>query len=247
MRSILYLWDSFSKYSWENRIRLFDKIFTFDIYDSLKYNIEYLPNFYFNVTDSQKNEIVNDLSFIGKFSPERLLIIDRLVPHISEKNIKYFFLLRPSFKMSFHNYYFYRLLKYLKINNRWVINYISIFEANSMILKRNFIKSDNLSFEEAQKTMQNSNVILDLPYSDQTGYTHRIIAALANGKKILTTNPGIVNESFFNQDQIHILNPDKPEIDIKWIKEKVGFCVNPYFNKLELKSWLNHILNGMVA
>jgi hypothetical protein len=37
--SILYLWDSSSKYSWKDEIKLFNKVYTFDYADSEKYCI----------------------------------------------------------------------------------------------------------------------------------------------------------------------------------------------------------------
>ena len=63
-----------------------------------------------------------------------------------------------------------------------------------------------IDYGKVQELLLDSNVVLDLPYPGQTGYTHRLIEALANGKKVITTNTLVKNERFFNPEQIHLID-----------------------------------------
>lgn len=104
-----------------------------------------------------------------------------------------------------------------------------------------------MSYEEMQNNLQCSNVILDLSFHEQTGYTHRLIEALANGKKVITTNSNIRKESFFNSGQIHIMDKQNLEADCNWIKEKSTFPIDSYFLNLELSEWLRSIIDVEIA
>jgi hypothetical protein len=245
--SILFLWDSFSMYSWEKEIELFDKVFTFDRSDSEKHAIEYLPNFYSVAANRNNLESTFDLSFVGKFSPERLSLLDQLIKQISDREIRFFFFLWPGYKKFLHNHLVYTFLKKLGIRTLWIKNYILHFEANELLLPGDFIRQQEISFEESQRILLSSNVILDLSYSGQTGYSHSLIAALANGKKVITTNQNITRETYFNPDQIWILDTENPIVNVKWIREKCEFIIDPFIADLELSEWLNHIINARVV
>ena len=62
--SVLYLWDSFSKYNWEKELRYFDRVLTFDPKDSKEFNLEYKPNFY--ISNDQQIDVCEkyDLFFM---------------------------------------------------------------------------------------------------------------------------------------------------------------------------------------
>lgn len=156
-------------------------------------------------------------------------------------------MLWPAYRVFFHNVLLYRTLKMLRLKGKWINYYILTYEANERLLCRDYIKPARLSFEEAQAQLISSNVILDLPFECQTGYTHRLIEALANGKKVITTNQRIRAEHFYNPDQIKIVDSRKAVVDMQWIKEEKKFEVDGYLKRLELSDWLNSIFNARVA
>lgn len=245
--SVLFLWDSFSMYYWTKELKLFDKVFTFDPSDSLNYQIEYKPNFYIkrNINPSHKNEY--DLFFVGKFSPDRLAIIDKIVNLAEMSGIKRYVKLWPAYRIIFHSQLIYRLFKRSNFKNNWIKNYQLNFEAVEGIMQREYFVAESLSYEDIQDNLLSSNVILDIPYKWQTGYTHRIIEALANGKKVITTNSNIKNERFYNSEQIHIIDIQNPEFDSAWLKNKLTFSVDSYFSDLELSTWLKSMINVEIA
>jgi hypothetical protein len=247
VKSILFLWDSFSMYRWTKEISYFDKVFTFDPTDSKKYDIEYKPNFYLKNGKLSGTSEKYDLFFTGKFSQDRYLIVDQIVNYLNNTDTRYFIRLWPSYKILFHNKFFYLIFKKSPLKTKWLSNYVINYEVIEGNLVRNFLIRNCLSYEESQQKLLSSNVILDLPNREQSGFTHRIIEALANGKKILTTNRNIEKESFYSSEQIRFIGEQNPEIDLKWIKEKTTFPVSDYFDELEISLWLNSILNVETA
>lgn len=245
--SVLYLWDSFSKYSWKKELKYFRKVYTFDKSDSEKYGIEYKPNFYVRSENKDSHEQEFDLFFAGKFSSDRLSIVDNLLSQSKNSSLKYFVKLWPAYKIFPHNRLVYILLQKINFKSNWVINYLLNFEAYKGILKRKYIIAESLSHEDIQPYFLRTNVILDLPYRGQSGYTHLLIEALANGKKVITSNSNISEEKFFNTEQIHITDNYNLEVDLNWIRAKQTFKIDNFFSDLELSQWLKSIINVGIA
>jgi len=241
--SVLYLWDSFSMYNWSDEIKLFDKVYSFDSQDCIKYKLAYKPNFYINHDRKESIKTVYDLFFVGKFSPERIVVLDKLLKTTLVAGLKTFVKVWPAYMILFHSYIVYHILKTVDFKSSRVKNYLLNFEAVEGILEREYIVPEKINYSEVQDCLLNSNVILDLPYPHQTGYTHRIIEALASGKKAITTNTHIRNESFFNPDQIHFIDSQNPEISVSWIKERSEFPVDKNISDLELSLWLKSMLD----
>lgn len=245
--SILFIWDSFSVYSFKKEFKLFDKIYTFDKTDSLKYGIEYKPNFYVTGENRISNVQEFDLFFAGKFCPFRLAAGDKVTNFAEKSSLRLFMIIWPAHLIFPHNRYVYFLLRKICPNNNWTQKYLLNFEAIEGIIQRKFITPTCLSHKELQPYLLCSNVILDLPYNKQTGYSHVLIEALANGKKVITKNSNILNESFYNPEQVHVTEDLDLEKEYDWINEKRTFQIDKYFYELELSQWLKSVINFEVA
>jgi hypothetical protein len=232
-------------YNWKNEIKLFNKVFTFDQNDAIEFQIDYKPIFFIKRDTPVNNE--NDMLFVGKFSKDRLEVIDKILSISGIDNLKFFVKLWPAYRIFLHNHLLYLLFKTVKFRNSWIDNYLLNFEVNEGKLKRKYLVTESINCDEVQNQLLRSNVILDIPYRFQRGFTHRIIEALANGKKVITINPEITKEEFYNPEQIHLLDPDNPQIDIGWIKRKSSFPVSRYFSEVELSQWLKSIINAGFA
>jgi hypothetical protein len=241
--SVLYLWDSFSMYDWSRELKLFNKVYTFDPEDSVKYNINYKPNFFIGCSNNNDPRFHNDLLFTGKFSSDRFLMLEKLLKQLDGSEVRYYIKLLPSYKIFPHSHLFYKLLKLINIRSTWADNYILSFEALEKITTRKYFLDHRIDYSDMNCFFSGANVILDLPYQNQTGYTHRVIEALASGKKIITTNERIKKECFYNPDQINIIDSRNPEINVEWIKGKATFPVDIYFTGLELSAWIKSMIN----
>lgn len=247
LHSVLFIWDSFTKYSLVNEIKYFDRVYTFDHSDAEKYKIKYKPNFY--IKYQSKKDVIpeHDLCFAGKFSPGRLSITKKIINQIEEAGVNYFIILWPAYKNILHNRLLNMLFKRINFNSEWNNQYLINYEANESLLDEKIIVRNCLSYEEVQSHSQNSNVILDLIFEKQNGYTHRLIEAIANGKKVITTNQSIKNERYYNPSQIKVLDEKNQIIDCEWTKSKAKFPIDNYFKDLELSEWLGSILNMKVC
>jgi hypothetical protein len=245
--SVLYLWDSFSMYNWSDEIIFFNKVYSFDPEDCIRHKIAYRPVFYIQGSHKTSTRTEYDLFFVGKFSPERLSVLDKVLKSANESGLICFVKIWPAYRILFHNYYVYHILRTFNLKSSWVKKYLMNYEAVDGILEREYIIQESIDYIDVQDRMLNSNVVLDFPYPNQTGYTHRLIEALANGKKVITTNAGIRNESFFNPLQIHLIDCNNPEIDGRWIKERSEFPVDKCISKLEISEWANSIINAEIA
>ena len=247
IHSVLYLWDSFSMFNWTRELKYFNKVLTFDKDDSVRYNIEYKPNFYIKPDLELGLEEKYDLFFVGKYSPDRLAMVDGILDSAENSGINSFIRLWPAYKILFHNSFVHWFLKKINCNSLWIKNYLNNYDVIEGIVKREYLVTESIDFKEVRYHFLCSNVILDLPFQRQTGYSHRLIEALANGKKVITTNAGIKNEEFFNAEQIHIINLQNPEIDFKWVKKRSNFSIDKYFQELELSKWLKLLINAEAA
>jgi hypothetical protein len=244
IRSILFLWDSTQKYDWTKEMSLFEKVYTFDLTDSQRYKIEYKPNFYVSREISTVGTDETDLFFAGKFTPDRLFIIDRLLGQSKVSGFKTSIKLWPAYKVLFHCHLIYLLLKKSSRQNTWIRNYTLNYEAIEGILDEEYLINESIPYSEVQMIAMNSNVILDIPFEGQSGYTHRVIEAMSRGQKVLTTNTGIRKEAFYNPEQVHIIDRNDPIFEADWIREKVEFSINECFRDMELKVWLKQIINA---
>jgi hypothetical protein len=245
--SILYLWDSFSKYNWSEELILFDKVYTFDFNDSVVHGLEYKPNFYLKYPEHRPADSKYDLFFVGRFSQERFRVVDYIVHKAKEFGINYYIKLYPSYKIFLHNNLIYYILKNSRIKSRWIAGYILNFEVIAQIITKDYLVMGYICHKRVRQMAAGSNVILDLPPKEQSGYTHRMVEALANGKKVITTNTFIKTEEFYNHEQIRIVDELNPEIDFLWVLERSVFPVNLNFRNQDLSKWLKSILNAEVA
>lgn len=75
-----------------------------------------------------------------------------------------------------------------------------------------------VSYQEVVKEVLNSNCILEILFSGQTGATLRYYEAVCYNKKLLTNNKNVVNLPFYNPDYIHVFEKTE-DINWNWVKE----------------------------
>jgi hypothetical protein len=242
IKTIMYLWDSFSMYSWIDRIELFDKVFTFDKEDAKKFNLRFIPNFYIPLDDKLIYPAVVHLFFVGKFSPERLRFLDAILVDNQNEQLKTFIRLIPVYKSILHNWFIYKILKKIGAESSWINDYILNYEASESMIDRDYIEMEKVPYFDTQQAFNKANVIIDIPFRDQTGLSHRMVAALVKGKKIITTNANIAYEPFYNKAQIKIIDCEKPSIDLAWARENKIFKPVHELLDVRFETWLNAIL-----
>lgn len=220
-RFILYLWDSVKNIKGiESKIKYFDKIYSFDPIDCEQINkFNYRPLFFLD--KYLKKEVYNDsnkIFFIGTLNGDRSKIVSNVIESINAKIIfDYWLYVRSTIE-----YYF---IKYFKIEN---------LEISRLIRKP-------LTASEISTKFENSTAILDIEHHSQNGLTMRTFEVLASGKKLITTNENIRNETFFDSNLILIIDRNNPIIPLSFLSNKSNEISNEFLTKYSLKGWITQI------
>ena len=221
-RFIMYQWDS--TISNPNILKisyLFDKVFSFDRLDCTKNeNFIYLPLFFSDSNLKNSNLAGNeefDLLFFGKGHNNRLKTLEKIKHELNEcLNIKLVILMSPIT---------YFIQKYLRGNIHYLKRCDFIFKP----IKYNHILSLTI----------NSKAVIDIEHSQQTGLTIRTFEVLSIGKKLITTNPYIKEEPFFNDQLINVIDRNNPKIPNDFLQRKT--VTNIDFSSYNISNWLNTI------
>ena len=216
----LYLWDDVDRISnFKNISKNFDRIFTFDKNDSVKYNLIFLPLFFCEefLYKSVKKSI--DVYSSGWLHSDRHEIFSYISYLFKMQNIVFFFHLYTSF---------FRSIKYISFN-------LSSQKSKFIITNKkiSFLKNINL--------MQMSKAVLDIPHKTQSGLTLRTFEALASNCKLITTNASVKEYDFYNPINILVIDPKKPLIDKEFLNSKFVEVPHSILNNYSLNSWINKI------
>ena len=223
-RLILYVYDSL-----ENKKRLlpiikyFDKCFTFDPEDALKYNFIFRPLFF--TSDVGCNESLHvkyDISFVGTGHSDRVEIIEKIKHQCEIMGISYFLYL---YLQSPLVYYFYKILKLKKFKN----------------IKKRYFNYKPLTYDDYIDISESSNVIIDIEHPRQKGLTMRTIEMLGKEKKLITTNSNIKKYDFYDENNIFIIERNNPVINKKFFENKYEKLPEHLYYKYEINGWLEDI------
>lgn len=235
---VFYTWDSFNNNKHpEKIISLFDRKFSFDPDDALKYNLNFRPLFfldYYKKIKGSNTEKKYDLVFLGTAHSDRYKISNEVYNSCVDKGLNTFF------------YYYLpsRIVYYLK---RKLDKTFQQFDVNKLSFK-------SLSTNEILQYYDQSNVILDINHPSQTGLTLRVFEAIGAGKKLITTNKEIKKYSFYNPANIYIINRENIVLDENFFLNKYqdisydlyqsgsleGFLTCIFFQK-ESRRWINNL------
>ena len=216
---IMYQWDSVKNN--KNTLFLskyFDSIFSFDRTDCLDFGFNYLPNFYKKEKLENKTSKPNiDLLFIGKGHTDRISFLDKV-----KKNLPYYIKTKFVIQIPWYRYYFEKF----------------IYKKRGSLLMKDFT-FNKISFNKVQQLTNQSKVILDIHNPWQNGLTQRPFDALGNGKALITTNASIMEESFYDEEIIQVINRDMPAINSDIFK--IDINIPHGFEEYSLENWSKKI------
>lgn len=226
-RIILYLWDDIVRVNNFKYVqKCYDVVYSFNPYDAEQYGCIFLPLFYLNnyimPKTCCKNVNYHLFSAMTDYS-DRYEIINRLAE--LDINIKKnIYLVTGRLKYIQRNFH-HKDIKQLKSEGIYFLR-------------------DGLSTSEVKKHMKNSLALLDIPFSGQRGLTIRTMEAIGARRKLVTTHKEVERYDFFNNN-ICIINPENPKIDIDWLEDKYTDLDNKIYLKYSVTSWVESIINGI--
>jgi hypothetical protein len=239
-KSYIYFWDSFSLFKNSSKIKYFDYSFSFDKNDCKRHKkLIHLHGFYPHIENNGNENIIYDWSYIGSVYPMssyRIDFINKLIKNSKEQNLSFYARLKY-YNIEIQNSGFLKLVRklYQFIFHPKAINfYRKINKYSSM----GFLYTDTITLETVMKIQNQSKCVIDINYRNRTGITFQCFPIIARNKKLITTNKSIVHESFYNPNNILVIDEKKPEIDMEFIQKP---CIPVDISYLRIDNWLKII------
>ena len=216
-KAILYLWDSIKRMANYKKIEsYFDTIYSFDRVDTLNdNNLKFKPLFYRSEykRDENNHSFLFDLFFIGWAHSDRATLLQKIASNLKEQKLKVKFFIFVG-KMSY---------------------YIS----KSIRAVRSMTIRNPISPKEVVKYSIQSRAILDLAHPLQTGLTMRTIEVLFGvNRKLITTNKDIANYSFYNENNILIINRENLEIPKSFFEKDFIPYPKEFIESFFIENWV---------
>lgn len=237
IHSSLYIWDSNCYYDFFQNIDCFDRVFTFDYQDAQKSKGQalFLP-FYWTQSDSSSNTEY-DFSLIGKDHDGRFEIVSKIAPQIKSKGYSCFIKLLPA-----NRYGGLGKIAKIRFSIFHPVQKRKMIEEYEACRTSSFAMSEVMPVEQVEKIIGKTKVIIDTDRITQTGTTPRVIWALANGKKIISTNQNLRKMPFFDERQIQIIDRDDPKIDFNFINAPFSPLENEMLGNLRIDRWVRNFV-----
>ena len=229
---VFYTWDSFkNNMNPLTFLHLFDKKFTFDLNDSLIYNLQFRPLFFLNEYSKLKNltssEFKYDLLFLGTAHSDRYVISKKVVGTITLQGFTFF------------TYYY--------MQGKVVFFFKRLFDRSFKYFDKKEINFRSLSFSEVLELFEKSRIILDIHHENQSGLTMRTFEALGAGKKIITTNKEVLKYKFYNPNNIFVIDRNDIYLDMSFFNKDSIPIDEKYYKAMSISGWIDSIfLNSNV-
>lgn len=190
---VLYLWDPVSYiHGIKAKLKLYDKIFSFDTEDCNKYGFEFRPLFSDltdrGVTNSNIQPSKYDICFFGTMYGDRFKIVYFFNRFCQSNNLRFY--------------------HFCYVNG----NFMKIFYwlTNSFCRKLGVNKLNTIpkTKKEIEKILDDSKAVLDVNDNEQSGLTIRTLETVLRNKRLITTNTEIANYDFYNPNNILIIPRD---------------------------------------
>lgn len=189
IKRVLYMYDSVQNvYRFDVNFKFFDAIYTFDIQDARKYDINLLP-IYWTPIETKENKL--DVFGFAGYGPNnnRYSVYKAIYDMAVNYNLKSFIKLIPN----------------ANNNSRLIKFFQKIFHRDySLSASKELVAKEALRPEVFRDYLASSRVILDALMNDQTGMTTRFSWAIGAGKKIITNNLNVKDYPFYDAEQVWI-------------------------------------------
>jgi hypothetical protein len=221
---IFYTWDSFTNHAHPiNILKYFDRKFTFDPNDAIKYDLNFRPLFFLNsfkdIKNKSNNEICYNLLFLGTAHSDRFRIVTEIVNWCSRNNLTYFC------------YYF--------LQGRLVFLYKKLLDKSFKEFEYNKLSFNSLDLNSIIELYKKSNVILDINHPGQTGLTMRTFESIGANKKLITTNSEIKKYCFYNPKNILVIDRNNIKIEKRIFDSEYEDIESEIYDKLSIDGWIN--------
>lgn len=223
----LYMWDSVKNLPFGvEKLDVFDRVLSFDPIDVARYpQVELYPLFFvetFAQASAQRTQPPDiDLFFIGTLRPDRYELVDRLRRNLPED-------VKCEFRFYVQKRLMYDVSRAARNSYRGSDPQEFIFEP---------LRKDDIA-----TLMARSRVIIDVEHAKQTGLTMRTFETLGMRRKLATTNPHVVDYSFYHPQNIHVIDRSNPTIPIDFVRSPMAQIDSKIIETYSLSTWLDNVV-----
>lgn len=217
LQCIMYQWDSIANFDYTGMIGLFDSVYTFDPVDAKSLFINYLPLFHTgDVCDDMKSKSI-DLLLVGVFQKHRY-----------EQAVNYDALCHK-YKIRLKSYIYTPPTVYIK----------ELLKGHVLSLR--LINFFPISQKHLHKLYRKSSAFIDIVPTNQSGLSMRCIESYGLNKKLLMSNPSIIEHNPVISDIVY-LGPRHTEDEfISFINASVPIYTNK--DRLSLEVFLKTLID----
>jgi len=209
---IAYNYDSLERVPLPKDYQLiFDEVFSFDDKDVINNNFKHITNFIYLEKVNSCNQNYNLKAFTVQFKDKTRLNILNKIADIF-------------IEKKINNFEFYILGSKTKGINR-----------NIKFIKKK-LDLDVVSIKSDQ-----SEIIIDIVHSNQSGLSFRVFEAMALEKKLITTNKSILNYDFYNPSNILVLNDNQINIPDSFLEGKFEKINPEIYSNYTIESWTKKV------
>lgn len=222
--TINYLFDGIENvYRFDRNFPFFDKIFTFDISDSKKYNISHLPIYWVNLDIISPLE--RDVFAFGAYNKIRSDIFRYVKESLPVRNFTSFIKL------------------YVPQSQGWNSRMKTFVKTLLMPRQYGMISHTPISTDEFRRMIATSRIIVDTSNGYQDGLSARFMWALGLGKKIITNNKSVMTYAFYSKEQIYVIGYDSyPLSDFIKLDFKMKDEIREKVDLYRIDNWLKTIM-----
>lgn len=192
---------------------LFDKIFTFDKNDQLKYHFLPLTNCWFP-NPHTNTQADTDIFYVGVGTPDRIKYTTKISEYASKKHLK--------------------INVILDIPNH-------VFTQNKGGGVK--LIHSGIPFEENWRNLMRSKAILDMKLPYHEGLSFRFFEAIYYKKKIITDNVNVKNYDFYHPDNIFITDYEDFSGLKEFLEKPYYEIDEKIVNKYGVENWLKYVLD----
>lgn len=103
--------------------------------------------------------------------------------------------------------------------------------------------SKYIQIAEVNDYIKRSKLLLDIQRKEQNGLTFRVFESISLHKKLITTNPNIVNYDFYSPNNILVIDEENIHFDADFFKIPYEPIPENIYNKYTLDNWINKVFN----
>jgi hypothetical protein len=217
-----YLYDSMARCSISHLLDgIFDEIYSFDKEDIQNYGFKPTTNYNYieKIQKSAPSDIKNDVLYIASF----------------DKRISNLFALQTYFDQLKKSY------KFIVIGKKTTLyKWKHIFSSQ---LKKIDLRRNRVNQKEMHTYYKQTQVVIDLVRTNQTGLSFRIFEAMAFEKKVITTNRNVVTYDFYNPNNIRVIDEHNLTIEALFFETSYQSLPDEIYLYYTLSAWVDRIFN----